>query len=88
MAVLAAPLPAALLTRFVKVIYLLNYQGAIQVLRNTVGGVGVGFPGKKRYEGVQFNVITITRGWVGVKFTVKKRHVTLEWLLNVEQKKC
>ena len=63
------------------------------MLRNAVGGgvggwVGVRFPEKKRYEGVQFNVISITRGWVGVKFTVKKRHLTLEWLLNVEQKKC
>ena len=34
------------------------------------GGVwgGVSFPGKKRYEDVQFNVISVTRGWVGVKF--------------------
>ena len=29
-------------------------------------GGGVSFPGKKRYEGVRFNVISITRGWVGV----------------------
>ena len=26
---------------------------------------GVSFPGKKRYEGVRFNVISLTRGWVG-----------------------
>ncbi len=47
--------------------------GAIQVLRNAVGGGGgVSFPEKKRYEGVWFNVISVTRGWVGVKFPGKK----------------
>ena len=37
-------------------------------------GVGVvSFPGKKRYKCVRFNVISITRGWVGgVKFPEKK----------------
>ena len=42
--------------------------GAIQVLRNTDGGGGgVGFSGKKRYEGVIiFSVISVMRGWVGV----------------------
>ena len=44
-----------------------------------MGGGGVSFPGKKRYEGVRFNVISVTRGWVGVKFPGKKRYVTLEW---------
>ena len=34
-------------------------------------GEGVGFPGKTHYEGVQCNVISITRGWVGVKFPGK-----------------
>ena len=44
-------------------------------------GVGVRFSGKKRYEGVMFNVINIsvTRGWVGVQFPAKQRYVTLEW---------
>ena len=52
------------------------------MLRNAVrGGGGVSFPGKKRYEGVRFNVISVTRGWVGVKFPGKKRYVTLEWPL-------
>ena len=36
--------------------------GAIQVLRNADGGGGIKFSGKKRYEGVKFNVIIITRG--------------------------
>ena len=35
-----------------------------------MGVGGVNFPGKKRYEGVRFNVISVTRGWVGVKFWV------------------
>ena len=26
---------------------------------------------KKRYEGVMFNVISVTRGWVGVQFPEK-----------------
>ena len=50
------------------------------MLRNAVGGGGgggVSFPGKKRYEGVRFNVISVTRRWVGVKFPGKKRYVTL-----------
>ena len=43
------------------------------------GGGGVTFSGKKRYEGVRFNVISVMRGWVGVQFPGKKRYVTLEW---------
>ena len=39
------------------------------------------FPHKKRYEGVMFNVISVTRGWVGVQFAEKYRYVTLEWPL-------
>ena len=42
-------------------------------------GGGVKFSGKKHYEGVRFNVIRVMRGWVGVQFPGKKRHVTLEW---------
>ena len=49
------------------------------MLRNAVeGGRGVSFPEKNHYEGVQFNVISVTKGWVGVKFQGKKRYVTLE----------
>ena len=32
----------------------------------------------KRYEGVRFNVISVTRGWVGVPFPEKRRYVTLD----------
>ena len=54
------------------------------MLRNAVGGGGVSFPGKKRYEGVRFNVISVTRGWVGFTFPGKMRYVTLEWPLTSE----
>ena len=56
------------------IIYHLNVKGVIQMLHNTVGGgcrEGVKFPGKN-YEGVRFNVISVTRGWVGVNFPGKK----------------
>ncbi len=47
--------------------------GAIQVLRNADGGgEGVSdFTETNRYEGVMFNVISVTRGWVGVLFPEK-----------------
>ena len=47
-----------------------------------VGALGaVSFPGKKCYEGVMFNVISIMRPQRGgVKFSGKNRYVTLEWL--------
>ena len=41
--------------------------GAIQVLRNADGGGCQLFWGKKRYEGVMFNVISVMKGWVGSK---------------------
>ena len=46
-------------------------MGAIQVLRNAMGVGCVSCPGKKRYEGVTFNVISVTTGWVDVKFPGK-----------------
>ena len=55
------------------------------MLRNADGGGGVKFSGKKRYEGVRFNVISITRGWVGVQIPGKKRYITLEWPLGVQR---
>ena len=45
-------------------------------------GVGViNFSGEKHYEGVRFNVISVTRRWVGVQLPEKKRYVTLQWPL-------
>ena len=70
------------ITCFRRVFFLESLQsriGAIQVLRNAVGGGGVSFPEKKRYEGVRVNVISVTRGLVGVKFPGKKRYVTLAY---------
>ena len=52
------------------------------LLRNAMGVGCVSIPGKKRYKGVRFNVISVTRGWVGVKFPGKKRYVTPEWPLT------
>ena len=46
-----------------------------------IGVGGVTFSGKKHYEGVRYNVISVTRGWVGVKFPGKKCYLTLEWPL-------
>ena len=40
---------------------------------------GVQCSGEKRYEGIRFNVIIVTRGWVGVQFPEKKRYITFEW---------
>ena len=48
------------------------------MLRNADEGGGVKFSVKKRYEGVRFNIISIMRGWVGVKFPGEKRYVTLQ----------
>ena len=57
---------------FESIIVIATVLGAIQVLRNADGGrEGVRFSGKKRYEGVMFNVISVTRGWVGVQFAEK-----------------
>ena len=62
-------------------------RGAIQLLHNAVGRWGGGgvceiFPVKKHYECIKFNVVSIMRGWVGVKFPGKKPYVTLEWPQN------
>ena len=37
----------------------------------TLMGVGGKIFRKKRYEGIMFNVISISRGWVGVQFPEK-----------------
>ena len=61
-----------------------EYLGAIQVLRNADEGGGVKFSGKKRYDGVRFNVISVTRGWVGVQLSGGKcyRHLKLNGPLS------
>ena len=50
------------------------------MLRNAVGGGGGGCQlsrKKKRYEDVRFNVISVTRGWVGGgQISRKKVYVT------------
>ena len=45
--------------------------GAIQVLRNAMGVGGCQLSRKKRYECVQVNVISVTRGCVGANFPEK-----------------
>ena len=36
-------------------------------------------PGKKRYERVRFNIISVTSGGLGVQISEKKCYVTLEY---------
>ena len=43
-------------------------KGPFKCYVTQVGVGGVRFSGKKRYEGVMFNVISVTRGWVGSNF--------------------
>ena len=52
------------------------------MLRNALGSGGVRFPRKKRYEGVRFNVISITRWLVGVIFPEKKCYVRMSALMQ------
>ena len=52
------------------------------LLRNAVvGGRLSDFAWKRRYGYVRLNIISVTRGWVGVKCPEKMRYVTLEWPL-------
>ena len=69
-----------LLSQIHKQIYILVFAlgfakmescGAIQVLRNADGGGGCPIFWKKHYEGVRFNIISVTRGWVGANFQEK-----------------
>ena len=60
--------------------------GAIQLLRNAVGGCQISQ--KRCYEGVLLNVISVTKGWVGVQFPGKMHYVTLEWPLMSYIHKC
>ena len=54
------------------------------MLCNAMGVGGCQLSRKKRYEGALFNVISITRGWVRVKYPGKKHYVTLEWPLKLK----
>ena len=57
--------------------YRFNFTtGGMLVLRNAMGGIK--FPGKSIYEDIRFNAISVTRGWMGVKFPDNKHYVTLE----------
>ena len=47
-------------------------RGPFKCYVTQLGGGGVSAFPEKRYEGVRFNVISVTRGWVGVKFPGKK----------------
>ena len=59
---------------------LVAYRGPVKCYVMQWGRVK--FSGKKRYEGVRFNVISVTRGWVGVQLPGKKRYIKLEWPLG------
>ena len=48
-------------------------KGPFKCYVTQMGVGGVKFSGKKRYKGVRFNVISVTRGWVGVQLPDKKR---------------
>ena len=46
--------------------YVINTKrghSSVEVLCNAVGGGGISFRGKKCYESVRFDVISVTRGW-------------------------
>ena len=52
------------------------------MLRNAVAMGGCQISLKKRYEDLRFNVISITRGWVGgCRISRKNSYVTAEWPL-------
>ena len=67
------------------------------MLRNADGLGGVKFSGETHYEGERFNIISVTRGGVGVQFSGKKAlrntgmapkdtvycHVASTWNLDV-----
>ena len=59
----------------------IEQRGHSSMLCNAGVEEGVKFANKKRYDGVRFKMIVITRG-VGVKYPEKKHYVTLEWPAN------
>ena len=70
------------LQRLLDICDVYGQKGPFKCYVTQMGVGGVTFFGKKRYEGVRYNVISITRGWVGVQFPGEKRYVTLEWRQN------
>ena len=46
-------------------------EGPFKCYVTQMGVGGVRFCRKKRYEGVMFNVISVTREWMGVQFAEK-----------------
>ena len=48
-----------------------TYRGPFKFYVTLMGVGGGKIFRKKRYEGVMFNVISVTRGWVGVQFPEK-----------------
>ena len=57
----------------------IGLKGPLKYYVTQMGVGDVKFSRKKRYKRVNFNVISVTRGWVGVQFPGKKCYVTLEW---------
>ena len=49
------------------------------MLRNADGGGGIKFSGKKRYEGVKFNVIIITRAGLDIGYVPAGPDAFLRW---------
>ena len=66
----------------------IHKTGPFKCYVTQMGVGGLTFSGRKRYEGVRFNVISVTRGWVGVQIPGKKRYVTLEWPQTLEHCHC
>ena len=65
--------------RFCEYLHCSTVHGGHSSLHNAVGVGRVLDSTGKRYEHVWLKVISVTRGWVGVKFPEKKCYVTLEW---------
>ena len=49
----------------------LVFMGPFKCYVTQIGVGGVRFSGKKRYECVMFNVISVASGWVGIQFAEK-----------------
>ena len=63
--------PAKIIQRRPTVVAATTDMGPFKCYVTQMGVGGVRFSRKKRYECVMFNVISVTRGWVGVQFAEK-----------------